>query len=137
MRRRDFITLVGGAVAWPLAAEAQPSGGMRRVGALVLTESDAQALGKELREGLRELGYAEGQNLAIEIRSADGQAERLPDLAADLVRLPVDVIVAAFTPCAQAAQRATSRIPIVMAAVGDPIAAGLVQSLARPGGNVT
>ena len=137
MRRRTFITLIGGAAAWPLAAQAQPSSGLRRVGALVLTESDAQALGKELREGLRELGYAEGQNLAIEFRSADGQAERLPDLAADLVRLPVDVIVAAFTPCAQAAQRATSRIPIVMAAVGDPIAAGLVQSLARPGGNVT
>ena len=137
MRRRDFIRLLGGAAAWPLAARAQQAGKLPRIGGLVLTSTDAQSLGTELREGLRELGYAEGQNFALELRSAEGNADRLPDLAAELVRLPVDVIVATFTPCALAAKRATTKIPIVMAAVADPIAAGLVQSLARPGGNVT
>jgi putative ABC transport system substrate-binding protein len=138
MRRREFITLLGsGAVAaWPLAARAQ-QGRLPRIGALVLTSADAQALGNELREGLRELGYVEGQNFAFEVRFADGNADRLAELAAELVRLRVDVIVAAYTPCAVAAKRATTAIPIVMAAVADPIGAGLVQSLARPGGNIT
>jgi putative ABC transport system substrate-binding protein len=108
-----------------------------RVGALVLAGTDAQALGNELREGLRELGYVEGQNFVFEVRSADGNADRLPELAAELVRLPVDVIVAAYTPCALAAKRATTSIPIVMAAVADPVGIGLVQSLAQPGSNVT
>jgi putative ABC transport system substrate-binding protein len=108
-----------------------------RIGALVLTSADAQSLGRALREGLRELGYAEGQNFAFEFRSADGNTDRLPELAAELVRLPVDVIVATFTPCALAAKQATTTIPIVMAAVADPISAGLAQSLARPGGNIT
>ena len=137
MRRREFITLLGGAAAvWPLAARTQPAK-MGRIGALVLTDADAKSLGRGLREGLRELGYAEGQNFAFEVRSADGNADRLPELAAELVRLPVDVIVATFTPCALAAKQATTTIPIVMAAVADPIGAGLVQSLARPGGNIT
>jgi putative tryptophan/tyrosine transport system substrate-binding protein len=141
MRRREFITLIGGAAAAPsllrpLAAQAQ-QGKLARIGALVLTSADAQSLSKALREGLRELGYIEGQNLAFEFRSADANTERLPDLAADLVRLPVDVIVATFTPCALAAKRATTTIPIVMAAVADPVGSGLVQSLARPGGNIT
>jgi putative ABC transport system substrate-binding protein len=137
MRRREFITLLGGlAVAWPVAVRAQ-SAKMARIGALVLTDADAKSLGRGLREGLRELGYAEGQNFAFEFRSADGNADRLPELAAELVRLPVDVIVATFTPCALAAKQATTTIPIVMAAVADPIGAGLVQSLARPGGNIT
>src|SRR5262245_24157279 len=136
MRRRDFILLLGGAAAWPLAARAQ-QGRLPRVGTLVLTGTDAQVLGNELREGLRELGYVEGQNFVFEVRSADGNADRLPELAAELVGLPVDVIVATFTPCALAAKQATTTIPIVMAAVADPIGAGLVQSLARPGGNVT
>jgi putative ABC transport system substrate-binding protein len=86
---------------------------------------------------LREFGYAEGQNFTFEFRSADGNVDRLPALAADLVRLPVDVIVATFTPCALAAKQATTTIPIVMVAVADPVGAGLVQSLARPGGNIT
>jgi putative ABC transport system substrate-binding protein len=103
----------------------------------VLTSADAQSLAKALRQGLRELGYTEGQNFAFEIRSADGNAERLTDLAAELVRLPVDVIVATFTPCVLAAKQATTTIPIVMAAVADPVGSGLVQSLARPGGNIT
>ena len=136
MRRRDAIAVIGGAALWPLAIHAQQSR-LARVGALVLTNADAQSLGKELREGLRELGYVEGQNFAFELRSADGNADRLPELAAELVRLQVDVIVAAYTPCALAAKRATTSIPIVMAAVADPIGSGLVQSLARPGGNVT
>jgi len=135
--RREFFTLLGGAaVAWPLAASAQ-QGKLLRIGALVLTSADAQSLGRALREGLRELGYAEGQNFAFEFRSADGNTDRLPELAAELVRLPVDVIVATFTPCALAAKQATTTIPIVMAAVADPISAGLAQSLARPGGNIT
>jgi putative tryptophan/tyrosine transport system substrate-binding protein len=137
MRRREFITLLGGAAAtWPLAASAQ-QGKLLRIGALVLTSADAQSLGRALREGLRELGYAEGQNFAFEFRSADGNTDRLPELAAELVRLPVDVIVATFTPCALAAKQATTTIPIVMTAVADPISAGLAQSLARPGGNIT
>src|SRR5215813_2036191 len=137
MRRREFITLLGGAAAaWPLAARAQQRR-LPRVGALVLTGTDARALGNELREGLRELGYVEEQNFVFEVRSVDGNAGRLPELAAELVRLPVDVIVAAYTPCALAAKRATTNIPIVMAAVADPVGIGLVQSLAQPGSNVT
>ena len=136
MRRREFITLLGGAAAWPLAARAQQRK-FARIGALVLTGADAQSLGGALREGLREFGYAEGQNFVLEFRSADGNVDRLPELAAELVRLPVDLIVATFTPCALAAKQATTTIPIVMAAVADPIGAGLVQSLARPGGNIT
>jgi putative tryptophan/tyrosine transport system substrate-binding protein len=136
MRRREFITLLGGAAAWPLGARAQ-QGKLARVGVLALTSTDAQSLARAIREGLREFGYAEGQNFAFEFRSADGNVDRLPALAADLVRLPVDVIVATFTPCALAAKQATTTIPIVMVAVADPVGAGLVQSLARPGGNIT
>ena len=135
MRRREFIMMLGGAAAWPLAAHAQ--GKSARVGVLALTSTDAQSLARALREGLREFGYAEGQNFTFEFRSADGNVDRLPALAADLVRLPVDVIVATFTPCALAAKQATTTIPIVMVAVADPVGAGLVQSLARPGGNIT
>src|SRR5215469_5999631 len=113
-RRRDFITLLGGAAAWPISARAQ-QGRLARIGALVLTTADAESLGKELREGLRELGYVEGRNFTLELRSAEGSADRLADLAAELVRLQVDVIVAAYSPCVQAAKRATTAIPIVMA----------------------
>ena len=95
----------------------------------MLTSADAQSLAKALREGLREFGYAEGQNFAFEVRSADGNTDRLPELASELARLPVDVIVATFTPCALAAKQATTTIPIVMAAVADPVGSGLVQSL--------
>jgi ABC-type uncharacterized transport system substrate-binding protein len=137
VRRREFITLLGGAAAaWPLAARAQQRR-LARIGALVLTIADAESLGRALREVLRELGYIEGQNFTLEFRSADGNADRLPDLAAELVRLPVDLIVATFTPCALAAKQATTTIPIVIAAVADPVGSGLVQSLARPGGNIT
>jgi putative ABC transport system substrate-binding protein len=94
-------------------------------------------LGDAFRQGLRELGYVEGRNIVIETRSAEGKSERLPGLAAELVRLTVDVIVAASPPATEAAKQATSTIPIVFALSGDPVAAGLVASLARPGGNVT
>jgi putative ABC transport system substrate-binding protein len=121
MRRREFITLLGGAAAaWPIVARGQERK-FARIGALVLTSADAQSLAKALREGLREFGYAEGQNFAFEVRSADGNTDRLPELASELARLPVDVIVATFTPCALAAKQATTTIPIVMAAVADPV----------------
>jgi putative ABC transport system substrate-binding protein len=139
MRRRKFITLVGGAAALsllrPLAAYAQQPKAPR-IGALVLTDQDGQAFGKALREGLRELGLIEGENYALELRSADAKADRLPQLAQELVRLKVDVIAAIFTPCALAAKQATREIPIFVIA-GDPIGTGLVASLARPGGNIT
>jgi putative ABC transport system substrate-binding protein len=108
MKRREFITLVGGAAAaWPIVARGQERK-FARIGALVLTSADAQSLAKALREGLREFGYAEGQNFAFEVRSADGNTDRLPELASELARLPVDVIVATFTPCALAAKQATT-----------------------------
>jgi putative ABC transport system substrate-binding protein len=136
LRRRDFIGLIGGAVAWPVSGHAQVAG-PSRIGALVLSGADAQSLTRQLRYGLRDVGYVEGRNFIFEVRSADGDVGRLGKLAEELVRLPVDIIVATFTPCALAAQRATTTIPIVMAAVADPIGSGLVQSLARPGGNIT
>ena len=139
MKRREFTTLFGGATALsllrPLAAYAQQSKGSR-IGALVLTDQDGRAFGKALREGLRELGLIEGENYALELRSADAKADRLPQLAQELVRLKVDVIAAIFTPCALAAKQATREIPIFVIA-GDPIGTGLVASLARPGGNIT
>jgi len=136
MRRRDFVTLLGGAAAtWPLAARAQEAK-VPRIGALVLTDEDARAFAKELREGLREFGYREGQNYSLELRSADGKADRLGELAEDLVRRKVDVITAIFTPCALAARQATRDVPIFVIA-GDPVGNGLVANLARPGGNVT
>src|SRR5947207_4405283 len=137
MRRREFITLLGGAVAatWPLAARAQQSK-VARIGALYIGLADAESFKKELREGLRELGYLEGQNVAFEFRSAEGKLDRLPELAAELVRLKVEVIVALYVPCALAAKQATSEIPIVIVAA-DPVETGIVASLARPGGNIT
>ncbi len=122
-------------VAAPLAAEAQQAGKVYRIGLLSPT---SQGLGMEaFREGLRTLGYVEGHNVVIEHRSAEGNFDRLPDLAAELVRLKVDVIVAVVTQASLAAKNATKTIPIVMLAVGDPVGSGLVTSLARPGGNVT
>ena len=136
MRRRDFIKVIGGAaVAWPLAAHAQQSK-VARIGALYIGTADAESFKKELREGLSELGYAEGQNIAYEFRSAEGNTDRLPALAAELVRLKVDVIVALYGPSAVAAKQATQDIPIVIIAA-DPVEIGLVPSLARPGGNIT
>jgi putative tryptophan/tyrosine transport system substrate-binding protein len=104
LKRREFITLIGGgAVAWPLTARAQPSK-VARIGALYIGFADAESFKRELREGLRELGYVEGQNIAFEFRSAEGKLDRLPELAAELVRLKVDVIVALYVSSALAAK---------------------------------
>jgi len=136
MRRRDFVTLIGSAaLTWPLAPRAQQSK-VARIGALYIGVADAESFRKELREGLRELGYVEGKNIAFEFLSAEEKLDRLPELAADLVRQKVDVIVALYVPCALAAKQATRDIPIVILA-GDPVETGLVPSLARPGGNIT
>ena len=138
MRRREFLGALGGATAstaWSLSASGQQSK-VARVGALYIGLADADSFKKELREGLLELGYIEGQNIAFEFRSAEGKLERLPELAAELVRLKVDVIVALYVPCALAAKQATREIPIVIVAA-DPVETGIVLSLARPGGNIT
>jgi putative ABC transport system substrate-binding protein len=140
MKRREFITLVGGAAAtWPLAARAQqPAGRVYRVGYLTVASRQQQLhLIKAFEEGLRSLGYRVGENVVIEYRFADGEMERLPALAADLVRLGVDVIVTGANPNTVAAMKATKTIPIVMTNSIDPVGTGLVASLARPGGNVT
>jgi putative tryptophan/tyrosine transport system substrate-binding protein len=139
MRRREFITLIGGAAAaWPLAARAQQPPKRPTVGYLgPNTRSlDSQRLAAFL-ERLRDLGWIEGRTIDIDYRWAEGRNERLAEFAAEFVRLKVDVIVTSGTPPVVAAKQATSVIPIVFAAVGDPIGTGLVTSLARPGGNVT
>jgi putative ABC transport system substrate-binding protein len=139
MRRRNFITLLGGAaVAWPVRARAQQPTKIARIGALItgsLTETRINI--DPFRRGLTELGYREGQNFILEPRGADGKIEQLPRLAKELVALKVDVIFAAATPAGRAAGDATTTIPIVVSAMGDPVSDGLVASLARPGGNIT
>jgi putative ABC transport system substrate-binding protein len=139
MKRREFITLLGGATAWPLAARAQqPAGRVYRVGYLgIAAREQTSLLTRALEEGLRSLGYRVGENVAIEYRFANGELERLPALATELVRLGLDVIVTVFNPSIVAATKATTTIPIVMISSVDPVGAGLVASLARPGGNVT
>jgi putative ABC transport system substrate-binding protein len=138
MRRRAFLGLVGGAAAWPMAVRAQQTARIPRVGYLFsFIPSEGRHLWEACRQGLRELGYIEGRNIFLEPRWAEGHHDRLPALAADLVRLKVDVIVSAATPASLAAKAATRTIPIVIVAVGAPIKAGLVASLPRPGGNVT
>lgn len=136
MRRRDFFTLLGGAAAsWPLAARAQQTK-MYRIGALLIGNAEVDSFRTELQEGLRQAGYVEGRDILFEFRIAEEKLDRLPKLAAELVALRVDVIVALYTPCALAAQQATRDIPIV-AVSADPVVTGLVASLARPGGNIT
>jgi putative tryptophan/tyrosine transport system substrate-binding protein len=140
MDRRVFIrTLTGGLLAGPLAAEAQPAGKAWQIGVLSFTSFPGEENRRieAFRRGLRDLGYVEGQNLAIEYRSSEGKDELLPALAAELARLRVSVIATYGTKATRAAKQATSSIPIVMLTVLDPIGAGLVANLARPGGNVT
>src|SRR5260370_31732807 len=135
MKRRKFIAIMASVAAWPLGAYAQRSK-VARIGALYIGIADAESFKSELRDGLRELGYVEGQNIAFEFRSAEGKLDRLPDLAAELVRLRVDVIVAVYVPPSLAAKQATREIPVVVI-FGDPVETGIIASLARPGGNIT
>jgi len=139
VKRRELITLLGAAAAWPLAAHAQQQAGkVPRIGFLGVTSpSDRPSLLDAFRQGLRELGWVEGQNIVIDYRYAEGRVDRLPDLAADPVRLKVDLIVSEGTQGVTAAKNATDTIPIVMTTVRDPVGTGLIASLARPGGNVT
>ncbi len=136
MRRREFIAHLGAAAAWPVGARAQQPAKRYRIGMLETISPALNAAQLDaFRSGLRELGYIEGQTYTIEYRSADGYANRFPDLAAGLVRLGVDLIVVRGTPAAIAAKNATGTIPVVMASVGEPLL--VVNSLARPGRNVT
>jgi hypothetical protein len=133
--RRELFLVLGAAAFSPFASFGQQKRKIWRVG--FLTYRDPDNISGSFRHGMRELGYVERHNLVIEGRSADARIERLPELAAELVRLKVDVLVTQGTPAAQAAQQATRAIPIVMSGVGDPVGTGLVKSLARPGGNST
>jgi putative ABC transport system substrate-binding protein len=137
LKRREWILLVGGATAaWSRSADAQPKGKLPRLGLLNPGSTDVPGL-VGFYQGLRELGYIEGVNIAIERRYGDWNTDRFTELAADLVRLKVDVIVVASTTPARAAQQATSTIPIVVAGMADPVADQLIVSLSRPGGNIT
>jgi hypothetical protein len=138
MKRLAVVLLALGLLAAPLAVEAQGPGKVPRVGYVwARVSSEDQRTWEVAQQGLRELGYVEGQNIALEVRWAEGRYERLPALVAELVRLKVDVLVVGTTPGALAAKSATRTIPIVMYAVGDPVGSGLVASLAHPGGNLT
>ena len=138
MRRRTFIAGLGGAAAWPVVARAQQPKKVPRIGLLVSTNALAWAPRiTAFVQRLRQLGWIEGQTVAIEYRWAEGQYDRFAEIAAEFVRLKVDVIVTAATAPVLAAKQATSSIPIVFAVSGDPVGSGLVASLARPGGNVT
>jgi putative ABC transport system substrate-binding protein len=143
MRRRDFITLIGGAaaacsVSWPRAARSEQAGKVARIGFLGTSSLSLERhVVDAFRQRLSELGNVEGRNVAIEYRWAEGQDNRLPPLAAELVRLRPDVIVTTGTPGTLAAKRATTTIPIVFASSGNPVNGGLVASFSRPGGNVT
>ena len=137
MNRRTFLCGLTGMLAAPLVAEAQQAGKVYRIGLLGQDRTQQETRLGALRAGLRELGYVEGKNIVIDYRWAGGKDDRFPDLAAQLVRLQVDVIVTGGTPATQAAMRATKTIPIVMVNTGDPVRTGLVASLARPGSNVT
>ena len=136
MRRREFIAGLAGVAAWPLAAVAQQPGRVWRVGFLGSARPTLAML-SAFRDGLRERGYIEGQNLSVDVRWPQESFEQNPSVAAELIRTNVDVLVAWASPAVIAARRATSTIPIVMMSVGDPLGFGFVASLARPGGNVT
>jgi ABC-type uncharacterized transport system substrate-binding protein len=137
MKRREVITMLGGAAVWPLGARAQQQAKVPRIGFLFYGSPGPAPEVDAFRQGLRELGYVEGQNIAIEYRFAGGRVGQLPELAAELVRLKLDVIVTPTTAASMAAMQATSTIPIVIAGVADAVGAGLVADFARPGGNIT
>lgn len=139
MKRRDFMTVLGGALAWPLAADAQQQQKIRRIGVLSQTsaKNHPAPFFRALLKGLRDKGWEEGRNLVIEWRFSEGKVEPLPRLAAELVNMPVEVLVTSPTEPTLVAKRATSTIPIVFAQVADPLRAGIVGNLARPEGNIT
>ena len=139
MRRREFLGVLGGAAAgWPLAARAQQNQRMRRIGFMGNSTAELEAnLVGPFRDGLRALGYEEGRNIQIEYRWANGEYDRFPKLVNELLAAKVEVIVTAGTPAALAVKRATTAVPLVMVAVGDPVGTHIVPSLARPGGNIT
>jgi putative tryptophan/tyrosine transport system substrate-binding protein len=140
MRRRGFITLIGGAAAWPLAARAQQASGMRRVGVLMgyaEDDSEAKVFFAAFTQRLAELGWVEGRNLRMDVRWAPGSVDRMRTFARQLVELQPDVILANSTPATAALQRETRTIPIVFAVASDPVGSGFAASLARPGGNIT
>jgi putative ABC transport system substrate-binding protein len=137
VRRREFIALVGGAVAWPSVVRAQQPSKVPRIGFLFYGTPELALEVDAFRQGLRELRYIEGQNITVEYRFGKGRVGTLPELAAELVRLSVDVIVTPGTPASMAAKQATSTIPIVFAGVADVVGAGLVTNFGRPGGNIT
>jgi ABC-type uncharacterized transport system substrate-binding protein len=132
IRRREFITLLGGAAAWPLAAR-----GQQRVHVVAILASQPLPPIERFVRKLREYGYVEGQNLRLVRRFSEGHDDRFPAMAVELAALPVDMIVTWGTPAAVAAKQATSSIPVVMGAIGDPVSVGIVSNLARPDGNVT
>jgi len=138
MNRRDAVVLFGGApLAWQLVARAQEPPKIPRVGILTVSVASSMPAFEGFRQGLRDLGYVEGQNIVLELRFAQGRPERLAAMAVELAQMKVDVIVVESAQAARAAADASRAIPVVMAVVGDPVRAGLVASLARPGGNIT
>jgi len=137
MRRRTFIAILGAAAAWPVAARAQKTARMPRLGVLLYSTPQDDPQARALQDGLRDLGYIDGQNVSIEYRFAEGKVERLPDLAADLVRLKPDLLFPIGGDVAPFVSKATRTIPIVFVISADPVQLGLVASLARPGGNAT
>jgi putative ABC transport system substrate-binding protein len=138
MRRREFITLVGGAAAWPLAVRAQQPGKLPTIGLLATNSAATQSQwNAAFMQRLRSLGWIEGRTIAVEVRWAEGRPDRYAEFVAEFVRLKVDVILTSGAPAVRASKQATSLIPIVFAVAGDPVGTGLVASLARPGGNVT
>src|SRR5215475_8043164 len=140
MKRRNFITLLGGAIAWPLAAHAQQSDGMRRIGVLMLypeNDSEGQLRATALRQGLQKLGWVAGRNVQIDFQWGFGDADWLRSAAAKLLQLSPDVILANGTPAAKTMQQATRTVPVIFVAGSDPVVDGLVPNLAHPGGNLT
>ena len=140
MKRREFITLLGGAAAWPLAARAQQAERMRRIGMLLgIAENDLETQSRiaAFRKGLRDLGWVEGRNVHIDYRFAAGDANRIKAYVAELITLAPDMFLANSTPVVAALRQATTSIPIVFAVVNDPVGQGFISSLAHPGGNIT
>src|SRR5215471_21467006 len=140
MRRRDFITFIGGAACWPLVARAQQPDGIRRIGVLMgISDMDPEATPRveALQKGLQELGWTEGRNIHLDYRWTAGDVDKAQLFAKEIIDLKPDVIVVHSSPAVAALRRLTSRIPMVFVLIADPIGSGFVESLAHPGGNIT